>query len=100
MLMIKRQDLASKAKKTDVATVAQKMHPKMKLGFLHAVLNDVGVAAAGYTWYVRREADAMVPSNTGLLTSAVLLPTLFFSAYLGGQMVYKYGVGVNTRKAD
>lgn len=98
--MIKRQDLASKIKKSDVGTVANKMHPKMKLGFMHAALNDVGIIASGYTWYARRPVVAMLPGDAGVLLSAVLLPTLMFSSYLGGQMVYKYGVGVNTRKAD
>ncbi|KAI9846374.1 MAG: hypothetical protein M1830_007454, partial [Pleopsidium flavum] len=34
------------------------------------------------------------PSGMNVILSALMLPSLMFSAYLGGAMVYKYGVGV------
>jgi uncharacterized membrane protein len=67
---------------------------KAKVGVLHAVINDVGVVAAAYNWWSRRSNPGMVPDNTNILISSVVaLPATMFAAYLGGSLVYIYGMG-------
>ena len=93
--MIQRQGLADKLRKSQdkVATV-KGMHPKLKIGFAHAILNDIAIFAAGYNWWTRRNAPMYVPDNVNVLLSAGCLPLLLLSAYLGGSLIYEYGVGV------
>lgn len=67
---------------------------KAKVGVLHALINDVGVVAAAYNWWTRRHAPGFVPSDQNILISAVVaLPATLFAAYLGGSLVYIYGMG-------
>jgi uncharacterized membrane protein len=67
---------------------------KAKVGVLHAVINDIGVVAAAYNWWSRRSNPGMVPDNTNILISSVVaLPATMFAAYLGGSLVYVYGMG-------
>jgi len=95
LAMIKGQDLANKLQKSEnKAATVQKMHPKMKIAFLHAGLNDIAVAAAGYNWWTRSTAVGYAPSSANVLVSAALFGGVLTSAYLGGKMVYEYGVGV------
>ena len=95
MAMIQRQDLVNKLQKSqNKSAAAQRMHPKLKIGFLHAALNDLAIVGSGYNWWTRRAAIGNVPANINIALSSVLMFSIFFSAYLGGQMVYKYGVGV------
>jgi uncharacterized membrane protein len=74
------------------------MRPKFQTALIHAGLNDAAVLTAAYSWYTRRENVGLLPSDTNLLISVVLLPILFFSASLGGMLVYNYGVGINLAK--
>lgn len=93
--MLKKQDLANKLQKSQNKTATvQKMHPKLKIAFLHAALNDVAIVGTGYTWWARRSIAGNAPTETGVLVSAGLLFSLLFSAFLGGKLVYEHGVGV------
>jgi uncharacterized membrane protein len=74
------------------------MRPKFQTALTHAALNDIAVLTAAYSWYARRGNVGLLPSDTNLLISVVLLPILFFSASLGGKLVYNYGVGINLAK--
>jgi uncharacterized membrane protein len=95
MIMIKNQDLASKFEKSqNKAVTAQKMHPKMKLGFAHAALNDLTIAGSAYMWWVRRSTPGHVPDESSLFISVGLLLALSVAGYLGAAMVYDHGVGV------
>lgn len=95
MEMLKRQDLANKLQKSqNKAATVQKMHPKLKVAFLHAALNDVAIVGTGYNWWTRRAIAGNAPTDTGVLVSAGLLFSLLFSAFLGGKLVYEHGVGV------
>ncbi|KAF2465633.1 uncharacterized protein BDR25DRAFT_270343 [Lindgomyces ingoldianus] len=68
---------------------------KAQIGVLHAMLNDVGVFGSAYNWWTRRTVVGFEPSGTNVLISSVLaLPTCLFAAYLGGALVYTYGMGV------
>lgn len=100
LAMIKRQDLANKIQKSkNKSTTVQKMHPKMKIAFLHAALNDVAVFGSGYNWWTRSTAAGYAPTDVNVLLSVAMLIAISASGYLGGVMVYEYGVGV-TRQGE
>lgn len=73
------------------------MVPKIKATISHALVNDLVFAVGIYSWYQRRAVENMgkVPTDTGLIISAVLLPLLFFSAAIGGSLTYNHGVGLS-----
>jgi uncharacterized membrane protein len=99
-----------------VVTGAQQLMPviqrdgfsskKAKIGVLHALINDVTVVGALYNWWSRRSVTGFTPASDNILISTVLaVPATFFAAYLGGSLVYVYGMGfgnrqVNTKKAQ
>ncbi|KAL1594402.1 hypothetical protein SLS60_010162 [Paraconiothyrium brasiliense] len=68
---------------------------KAQTGVLHALINDITVFGAAYNWWVRRTTTGFVPDTTNVAISAALaVPASFFAAYLGGHLVYQYGMGV------
>ncbi|KAK7179958.1 hypothetical protein DPSP01_009874 [Paraphaeosphaeria sporulosa] len=68
---------------------------KAQAGVSHALVNDIALFGAAYNWWVRRSTTGFVPDTTNVAISAALaLPASFFAAYLGGQLVYQYGMGV------
>ncbi|KAF2001957.1 hypothetical protein P154DRAFT_463523 [Amniculicola lignicola CBS 123094] len=68
---------------------------KAQAGVLHALVNDITVLGAVFNWWTRRNTANFVPDSTNVLVSSVLgVPATFFAAYLGGQLVYQYGMGV------
>ncbi len=70
------------------------MNPAVRHGVAHGALNDIALIASTYNWWTRRNVPGFRPSGTNVLVSAVMLPSLMFSAYLGASMIYKYGIGV------
>ncbi|KAF2196632.1 hypothetical protein GQ43DRAFT_467033 [Delitschia confertaspora ATCC 74209] len=69
--------------------------PKARTGIMHAALNNLVLSGAVYNWWTRRHAPGFEASGTNLaISSLVALPTVFFSAYLGGSLVYNYGMGM------
>lgn len=67
---------------------------KAKVGAAHALLNDVALFATIYNWWTRSQQVGFTPSTTNVLISAGLaLPMTMYSAYLGGSLVYEYGMG-------
>lgn len=67
---------------------------KVKVGIAHALINDVTLFGAVYNWWSRRNVPGFTPSSQNMLVSVVLsLPTIVFGAYLGGSLVYQYGMG-------
>jgi len=100
MALIKRQDLLNKLQKSEnKADVAKRMHRKIKVGLAHAVLNDVGLFAAGFNWWTRRSTAGNAPNDVNIVVSSVCLPLLLFAASLGRMLVYGYGVGVGGQGA-
>ncbi|KAF1957131.1 hypothetical protein CC80DRAFT_547849 [Byssothecium circinans] len=67
---------------------------KAQTGVLHALINDITVFGAAYNWWVRRGTTGFVPSTTNLAVSAAVVPATLGAAYLGGHLVYQYGMGV------
>ena len=93
--MIKRQGLLNKPQKSEgKADTSKRIHPKIKVGLAHAVMNDVGLFAAGFNWWTRRSTAGNAPTDVNIVVSSVCLPLLLFAASLGGMLVYDYGVGV------
>lgn len=73
---------------------------KAQTGVLHALINDLTVFGAAYNYWTRREAVGFHPSDANVLISAaVALPATMFAAYLGGSLVYVYGMGVGRGQA-
>lgn len=67
---------------------------KAQTGVLHAVVNDVVVFGTLYNWWSRRNTPHFTPSTENVLVSTVLaVPASLFAAYLGGTLVYQYGMG-------
>ena len=99
--LVQRQDVPGKLKAAGSADeklhVAKRLHPKVKTAFVHAVLNDIVVIGAAWNWYSRRRNVMNAPSGLNVLVSVVTAPILGFAAFLGGKMVFDYGVGVNLR---
>lgn len=67
---------------------------KAKIGAVHALLNDIALIGTIYNWWTRSQQIGFTPSTTNVLVSAGLaLPITMYSAYLGGSLVYEYGMG-------
>lgn len=71
---------------------------KAKVGVAHAIINDITVVGALYNWWSRRGNAGFIPSNQNVLVSTILaVPSTLFAAYLGGSLVYIYGMGFHNR---
>ena len=67
---------------------------KAKVGAVHALLNDIALFGTIYNWWTRSQQIGFTPSTTNVLVSSALaLPITMYSAYLGGSLVYEYGMG-------
>ncbi|KAJ8115522.1 hypothetical protein OPT61_g2852 [Boeremia exigua] len=67
---------------------------KAKVGVAHAFLNDVALFATIYNWWTRSQQIGFTPSTTNVVVSTALaLPMTLYSAYLGGSLVYEFGMG-------
>jgi uncharacterized membrane protein len=67
---------------------------KAQTGVLHALINDITVFGAVYNWWSRRNENTFTPSTTNVALSTAIVPVSIFAAYLGGSLIYKYGMGV------
>lgn len=71
---------------------------KAKTALAHAFLNDLVFFGAMYNWWTRRDVPGFEPSTVNLAISSLFaLPTGLFAAYLGGSLVYDYGMGIGRR---
>jgi hypothetical protein len=101
--LMQQQDVLGKLNKAAGSAdgklgVVKRLHPKLKMAFVHAILNDIVIAGATWNWYSRRGNVMNAPSGLNVLVSAITAPILGFAVYLGGKMVFDYGVGVNLRR--
>ncbi|KAL7424592.1 hypothetical protein Q5752_000276 [Cryptotrichosporon argae] len=67
---------------------------KLKTTMTHASANDAVVLLATVNWWIGRKSVGYALPRTNVVLSALALPALGYSAYLGGKLVYEYGVGV------
>jgi uncharacterized membrane protein len=63
-----------------------------QVGLVHGVINVVVVAVFIIAGFVRQQIDD--PENLSLVLSVAGLVLLSFSGWLGGELVYRYGIGV------
>ena len=52
------------------------------------------LVGAVYNWIVERNVEDYRPSGHQIILSAGALALQLYAAYLGGELVYRYGVGV------
>jgi len=81
-------------RKSDKETVYSGMNPTVRIGLLHAIANDVALATSVHAIWARMSTRNFDGGDTAVLMSALMLPALMWSGYLGGSLVYEYGVGV------
>lgn len=74
--------------------VSKGTNPTVREGLIHGALNVGALMVSVYNWYTRRNVRGFEPSATNIVLSGLTLPMMMFSAYLGGSLVYEYGVGV------
>ena len=92
-----RHDFVKKLRNsTNLVDTVKRFHPKLKYAFVHGLINDLVVIAAGYNWWTRKSAAMNAPSGTNILVSAISFVLLSISGYLGAELVYVYGVGFAT----
>lgn len=92
--MIQSNGLWERIETPDGRVVYAGMNPKVRHGIAHGLLNEVALVVSLFNWWTRRDVPGFAPGTANILLSALTLPGVMFSAYLGGAMVYKYGVGV------
>jgi len=61
---------------------------------LHAAGNAIALLIALYNWYARYEHGSSVVIPNGVVLSALVVLILLFTAWKGGEMVYRHRVGV------
>ena len=81
----------------ELLTLIQARGPEdraVKVAIIHAALNYTAVAGMIYNWLSRRNREGLLmkPANVGI--SAFLLLGGLYAGYLGGNLVYKHGLGV------
>ncbi|KAK6334372.1 hypothetical protein TWF730_003587 [Orbilia blumenaviensis] len=69
----------------------------------HAALNDFCIIVSGISWWGRYKAHgifgAAEPGVNEVGVAGVVLPVILFAASLGGDLVYKYGMGFSAAKS-
>lgn len=97
--LINQQNVLGKLKAARTAdeklSVIKDVHPRVKIAFVHAVLNDIVLASAVWNWSSRRGNASNAPTWVNVLISAVTAPLLGVAMFLGGKMVFDYGTGVS-----
>ncbi|EPS45797.1 hypothetical protein H072_123 [Dactylellina haptotyla CBS 200.50] len=74
----------------------------------HAALNDLLIIASAVSWWGRFKTDGFfgetgaqgVPGGKDYVISGLVVPVLFYTASLGGDLVYRYGMGFSVAKAN
>jgi uncharacterized membrane protein len=67
--------------------------PTKRVGFVHAVLNQLIAGTYGISLYARARRHR----GAGIALAATGWSALVFSAWLGGELAYRFGVGVSWR---
>ncbi|GAA5904665.1 DUF2231 domain-containing protein [Sporobolomyces salmoneus] len=67
---------------------------KLRIVLRHAGINSAVLGLGVWNWWVRRTDRDLVLPQMNAWFSLFALPAIFYSASLGGELVYKYGMGV------
>lgn len=70
------------------------MSRNVRIGLLHGALNAVAFGVSTYAVVSRRGVKGFAPGRASVILSALTIPGVAWSAALGGELVYKEGVGV------
>ena len=89
--LTRRESLAAIAGLTDVLGDTQIRN--LSDAWLHAGGNVIAVLIELYSWYMRYEGGAVVP--TGVVLSLIVVLILLFTGWKGWEMVYRHRVGVS-----
>jgi len=65
-----------------------------RIGLIHGSANIVAVALFAVSWFLRRGAPDLLPSDGALTCGFVALAIALFGGWLGGELVERLGVGV------
>lgn len=68
--------------------------PVVTTTIYHAALNDIAIVASAFNWWSLRNNVSFIPTPTNAAVSAFIFAGVGLSGYLGGTLVYKYGIGV------
>ncbi|KAJ4344603.1 uncharacterized protein N0V89_012347 [Didymosphaeria variabile] len=79
---------------TNPKTHSDVVDRSINIGLVHGALNAVAFGVSTYAVVSRRGVKAWAPGRTSVILSALTLPGVALSAALGGELVYKDGVGV------
>jgi len=74
----------------------QALETPRRVGTLHAILNSVGTGLYGLSWLARSQGNR----STGIALSTAGYGITAFSAWLGGDLAYDLGIGVNRTAFD
>lgn len=66
-----------------------------KIGLIHGAGNVAVMGLFAISWFIRLNADTPEPSTTALLFSFLGAGLALFTAWLGGELVERLGVGVD-----
>ncbi len=78
----------------DYFAIAQKTRAK-RIGFWHGIGNVVITGLFGASWFLRRRRPGR-PSNTAIALSTTGTTLALVTAWLGGELIERLGVGVDT----
>jgi uncharacterized membrane protein len=73
--------------------------PKVRIVALHAASNDLALAGAFANYWARSSKEGFFPQPWNVAMSVAILGLVVYSAYLGGSLVYKFGMGVQRQGA-
>jgi uncharacterized membrane protein len=81
------------------ATTSKAKENAITLAYMHAAVMDLVVLSSAWSWWDRRDGKG-VPDETHLIVALNGFVGMIGAGYLGGQMVYEHGVGVNIDDAS
>lgn len=66
-----------------------------KIGLLHGIGNLIVLALFALSWYLRHSTTNYVPNNLAFVSSISAIALALITAWLGGELVDRLGVGVD-----
>jgi uncharacterized membrane protein len=67
-----------------------------RIGLLHGGSNVLVVLLFIGSWFIRRGSDQMIPTSSALALSFIAVVIALFAGWLGGELVDRLGVGVDS----
>lgn len=64
----------------------------------HMLLNMIVVGIGLYNWWSVKDNNYFIPLQTNVILGLISIVILFISGHLGGELVFKYGMGVKRQR--